>query len=205
MIFQLAVPDGDVSRSITVALQGAVLVLALDAAGARRPVLLLAFGVAVTMAIGVGILLFTPGAVGPMIPRSISLLLLLLAPAAVVVGARDDFRQAGRVTAQTVFAGLCFYLLLGMAFAFVYGIIEAFSDVPFFANGVRGGPSDFLYFSLATLTTTGYGDLSAGTDVGRALSVTEALAGQIYLVTVVALLVGNLRRPAEAPADQPRS
>ena len=41
----------------------------------------------------------------------------------------------------------------------------------------------------------GYGDLVARTDVGHTLAVSEALIGQIYLVTVVSLIVSNLRRP----------
>ena len=57
-----------------------------------------------------------------------------------------------------------------------------------------GTPNDFLYFSLATLTTTGYGDLSAATELGRAMAVTEALIGQMYLVTVLAVIVSNVRR-----------
>jgi hypothetical protein len=44
-----------------------------------------------------------------------------------------------------------------------------------------------------TLSTTGFGDLSPVTDVGRMLAVVEALIGQIYLVTVVAMIVANLR------------
>ena len=55
------------------------------------------------------------------------------------------------------------------------------------------GRDDFIYFSYATLTTVGYGDLVAATNLGRSLAITEALLGQIYLVTVVALIVGNLR------------
>jgi hypothetical protein len=43
------------------------------------------------------------------------------------------------------------------------------------------------------MTTVGYGDLTARTDFGHALSTTEALIGQIYLVTIVALIVSNLR------------
>jgi hypothetical protein len=53
---------------------------------------------------------------------------------------------------------------------------------------------DFLYFSLVTLTTTGYGDLAARSALGRKLAVTEALSEQVYLVTVVAVLVGNIGR-----------
>jgi ion channel len=54
--------------------------------------------------------------------------------------------------------------------------------------------ADFLYFSFATLTTTGYGDLVPGSNLARSLAILEALTGQIYLVTVVAVLVGNLMR-----------
>jgi len=55
-----------------------------------------------------------------------------------------------------------------------------------------------------TLSTVGYGDLSARADVARMLAVSEALLGQIYLVTVVALLIGNVgreRRPADRDAS----
>ena len=44
------------------------------------------------------------------------------------------------------------------------------------------------------MTTVGYGDLAAGTDLGRSVAITEALIGQIYLVTVVAVIVGSLSR-----------
>lgn len=49
------------------------------------------------------------------------------------------------------------------------------------------------------MTTTGFGDLTAALDLGRTLAVTEALVGQVYLVTVVALIVSNLR-PRRRPA-----
>jgi hypothetical protein len=51
-----------------------------------------------------------------------------------------------------------------------------------------------VYFSYVTMSTVGYGDLTARGDLGRMLAVTEALLGQLYLVTIVALLVGNLGR-----------
>jgi hypothetical protein len=48
-----------------------------------------------------------------------------------------------------------------------------------------------VYYSFTVLTTTGFGDLTAATPVGQALSVVEMLIGQIYLVTVIGVLVGN--------------
>jgi Ion channel len=77
-------------------------------------------------------------------------------------------------------------------FGVAYGAIQEISEEPFFATGT-GQRDDFLYFSYATLTTVGYGDLIAAHDVGRSLAITEALVGQIYLVTVVAVIVSNLR------------
>ena len=47
------------------------------------------------------------------------------------------------------------------------------------------------YFSFATLTTLGYGDITAATDIGRAVAILEAICGQIFLVTLIARLVAN--------------
>jgi len=54
-----------------------------------------------------------------------------------------------------------------------------------------------VYFSFVTLATVGYGDYTAASDLGRMLAVSEALMGQLYLVSVVALLVANMGRTRE--------
>jgi hypothetical protein len=64
--------------------------------------------------------------------------------------------------------------------------------------------SECLYYSFITLTTVGYGDLAANSDLGHTLSMFEALIGQNFLVTVVSVLVSNLGRPRPA-TDPPRS
>jgi hypothetical protein len=195
MTFQLAAPDDDWARVVAVALQGLVVLTALGAAGADRRVVHPAV-VVVLIATGLASLgLVALGDVGPAVPRFVSLLLVLVAPLAIVIGLQRELVADGRVTLQTVYAGLSLYLLLGMAFGFLFGFIQDVSDTPFFDGSVAGNQNDFLYFSLATLTTTGYGDFAAAGELGRTFSVLEALFGQIYLVTVVALLVSNLRRP----------
>ena len=50
-----------------------------------------------------------------------------------------------------------------------------------------------MYFSFTTLATVGYGDFVAEANLGHTLSILEALIGQIYLVTIVSLIVSNLR------------
>ena len=72
--------------------------------------------------------------------------------------------------------------------------IDRISGGHFFTNIGDATPSDCVYFSFTTLTTIGYGDITASGNFGHTLSVTEGLVGQIYLVTIVSLLVGNLGR-----------
>ena len=106
-----------------------------------------------------------------------------------------DLRTSGRVQLSAISGVLSLYLLIGMTFALLYGAIDRLGSEPFFASGADATVSLCLYYSFTTLTTVGYGDYTAAADLGRTLSIFEALIGQIYLVTVVSLLVGNLRRP----------
>ena len=115
----------------------------------------------------------------------------VLIVAAIVVIALGVTDQRG-VNAQSVRGAICVYLLIGLCFVFVYGAVAALGDAPFFAQGSDGDRALRTYFSFVTLATLGYGDYTPGTDFGHALAIIEALAGQLYLVTVVALLVSRI-------------
>ena len=123
-----------------------------------------------------------------------------------------------RVTLNTVAGAADIYLLFGLLFAVVYSLVgdvvllwypslvanigpTTTAAQAFFIAGRPPLPSDFMYYSFVTLTTVGYGDLTASTAIGRMLSVTEALVGQLYLVTVVAILVSNMGR-SRNPASE---
>jgi hypothetical protein len=111
-------------------------------------------------------------------------------------------RDHARIDVETIAASLCIYLLAGIFFSYVYRIVDVLQG-QFFVQKA-GAAVDFIYFSFTTLTTTGYGDFTAASSFGRMLAISEALVGQIYLVSVVALLVANLgreRRPASAAVD----
>ena len=196
MIFQLAAAETDLSHFIAIVLQSSVIVLALRAAGFHRHIVRITAIVLIALAVLVGVALIGISNVAPTAPRILTLVLILLTPAAIVAGVIRELREDRRVTVQTVFCGLSLYLLIGLAFAVLYAAIEDISSQPFFAQNVPENSNDFLYFSLATLTTVGYGDLTAASDFGRAMGVTEALIGQIYLVTVLAVIVANVRRRA---------
>jgi hypothetical protein len=122
-----------------------------------------------------------------------NLLLVTLAPPAVVIGTLRLLRARNEVTIEAVLSVLCLYLLIGMFFAFLYAVIGRV-DGSFFAQNAALTPAHYQYFSFVTLTTVGYGDLTANSNLGHTLSTSEALVGQIYLVTVVSLIVSNLSR-----------
>jgi Ion channel len=122
--------------------------------------------------------------------RPVAVVLVMTTP--VIIGRR--LLQHRMVTGSTISGALCVYLLLGLSFASLFGLTEVLGQGPYFAGQDATNDADFLYFSFATLATVGYGDLVARSNLGRMLAVTEALIGQMYLVTVVALLVGNLGR-----------
>ena len=117
---------------------------------------------------------------------------MALAPPALVVGMLRSVRRHGAVTLEAVLGGLCLYILVGMFFAFVFGAVDNLGGEPFFASGVEATPPRCSYFSFSTLTTVGFGDLTARSDFGRTLAVLEALVGSLYLVTVVSVGVSNL-------------
>ncbi len=131
----------------------------------------------------------------------IMFVLVLLAPIAIV----HRILRHETVGLETILGSICVYVLIGIAFAGIYGAINEAEPTGFFAQKIEPNNVDFLYFSFVTITTVGYGDLTAGTSTGRVLVTFEAVIGQIFLVTLVARLVslyGNKQRPArEGPAE----
>lgn len=98
------------------------------------------------------------------------------------------------VTLRSIAAALSGYLLLGIMFTHVFGLV-AWLEPPFFADGATADGRALQYFSFTTLTTLGYGDLTAATYAGRGLATFEALLAQVYLVTIVARLVASWHGP----------
>lgn len=185
------VPGGAWQEVLVTALLAMTLVLALRAGEVRDRLVAVVTAMAVVLVLVVAALALG-GVVNDGVARLAAVLLVVLAPPAVVVGVVRAQREHQRVTVQAVLGVLCVYLLIGMFYASLYGAIDRLGGPAFFSDGAEATTSNCLYFSFATLTTVGYGDLTAATNLGHTLSVGEALVGQIYLVTVVAVLVSNL-------------
>jgi hypothetical protein len=101
------------------------------------------------------------------------------------------------VGSRTILGALSVYAVLGILFTFLYGSIDRIQGGPFFDGVAEPSGSDFIFFSYTTLTTTGYGNLVPGGQPGQLIAGLEMMAGQIFLVTLVAGLV-SLWRPGEA-------
>lgn len=185
--FAMIAPSGGWARVVSALLQGGAVLAALSRAGADRWLLAIALpAFAVTVAAAVAA---EPGSRWVAGAADIaSAGLLVLVPVAVVV----EFRRNLRVTAQSVMAAVCVYVVLGMFFATAASAVADVSGAPYFQGHTTANTADYTYFSFVTLATVGYGDFVPIQRLGRALAVLEGLMGQLYLVTVVALVVGNL-------------
>ncbi len=195
--FQLAVPEGDAGRLIVVVLQALTLISAVIASGMPRWVEGLAAGVALVLIAGSAATLLGSERAELEAVHLISLLFATLAPVVIAIGVVRHLRAERAITMHTMFGVLCLYLLLGLFFAVSLQALQEVSNDSMLRPAADNA-DDFIYFSFMTITTTGFGDLVAATQVARSLTVTEMLIGQIYLVTVVGLIVGNLRPGARA-------
>jgi uncharacterized membrane protein YeaQ/YmgE (transglycosylase-associated protein family) len=189
---QMSLSASDGIRFATIVLQAATLVAAVRTSGLRhrdtRAAALLAVAIVITSA--------SAWAIHGDIPKApaatVNGLLVAVAPVAIGRGLLRDLRAEGAVTASTLAGVLAIYLLAGMFFSFLYGVIGAVDADALFAQLNSPNPQDDLYFSFVTLCTVGYGDLTPAGGLPRAVSVSEMLIGQIYLVTIVSLIVTNL-------------
>jgi hypothetical protein len=101
---------------------------------------------------------------------------------------------AMRVDFRTILGAISVYTLQGLLFSYLFLALGRLSGAPVFTGVANPRPSDYLFFSYTTLTTTGYGNLVPAGQIGEILAVFEMLTGQIFLVTLVAGLV-SLWRP----------
>jgi len=101
------------------------------------------------------------------------------------------FKQ-NTVTLNVINAAVVVYLLMAMMWALLYTLLEILAPGSFALT--ESGPQEsafhFFYYSFVTITTLGYGDITPASEIARSIAVVEAVIGQIYLVVLVARLVG---------------
>lgn len=140
-------------------------------------------------------LLFVPSVWMEILAAVLSSLFLLVTVAALVT----RLFTVRRVTLDTIGAAVCAYLLMGVAWGFIFAAIElshprAFSTALLQPahNGISPlfeSMHSFMYYSFVCLTTMGYGDIVPITDPARIFSVMEAVFGQLYIAILISRLV----------------
>ena len=198
-----------IKSSLTHALSGSVLVVAVRAVGLNRRLcrvvdLVVVTFLLVNVVLAVldatsGVRLYGDGAVSPELAWLITTALV-----PIVVARRLATHRV--VTTQTVMGTVAAYLQIAVAYAFVFHAVGQWQPGSMFGHLVTT-PS-YMYFSLTTITTTGYGDLAPTSEFARLFAVSEAVIGQIFLVTFVALIVARFAGSAATlgparDADEP--
>jgi hypothetical protein len=183
------IPYNGWTAVLLAALPGASATVALASAGARHALVRTAAALAVISVVLAAVVAI---AGGPALLATSALLVvgLLVVAAGEVLHAVISEEEVGF---RTILGAISVYIILGLLFAFLYAAIDKFQSGPFF--GVETDTGDIVFFSITTLTTTGYGNLVPAGQPGRMLSGLEMLIGQVFLVTLIAGLV-SLWRPS---------
>jgi hypothetical protein len=188
-IFISVAPDSTWADSVLAFLQSITLVTALWTSGVARTDSTLSLGlVALASLAALALLVFG----GKGLDGSVGILSGVLTVATIGTVALGVIDQ-GEANVRAVTGAVCVYVLIGLLFVFLYGALAKLGSGDFFAQGTDGTRSLRLYFSFVTLATLGYGDYTPAGSFGRTLAVVEALVGQLYLVTVIAVLVSRMR------------
>ena len=114
--------------------------------------------------------------------------------------------RPGRIDGYRVLGGIAGYLLIGLTWTFAYQLLvqqapSAIHFEPGVAESLPRQPNHLIYFSFTTLTTVGFGDVLPLTPAARALTVAEALVGQLYIAILIASLVGMALQARSAEED----
>jgi hypothetical protein len=195
----IVAPAASWARALEVALAAAALMVVIGTSRARAPLrrkrAVLVGAAAVAMIAAVATEAFS-------LTLTFALFSVVLAAIPIsLAGGLLRLTRAEGVTIQAVAGALTIYLLIGLVFASLITFVSHLQSTPFFAQPGAVTNGDEVYYSYTVLTTTGFGDYTARTPVGHALAVLEMLTGQLYLVTVIGLVVGNFvgRRSGSNP------
>jgi voltage-gated potassium channel len=200
-----ALGDYTWGRVIVVFVLAAATWLALRASQVRRrPMRIAQALIPVLCVVAIASLLIGQDNVAHAVTGTISLILVVVAPVAIIWHLSRNMT----LSIETFLGAVCVYLLVAQLFATLFAVTAAVSGHPFFVQTNHPSAIDYIYFSFVTITTVGYGDFTSALGVGKMLAMTEAVFGQLYLITVVSLVVQNLgawRQQQRDGGGQPRA
>jgi len=194
-----ALGDSPSGRVVVVLVLAAATWLALRASQLqRRPLRLAQALIPVLCLVAIGSLLIGNDDVAHAVTAAITVILSVVAPMAILY----HLSRRMELSTETFLGAVCIYLLIAQLFATLFVLTAVIAGQPFFVQTSHPTTIDYIYFSFVTMTTVGYGDFTSALNVGRMLAVMEAVFGQLYLITVVALVVQNLGARRQQERDE---
>jgi voltage-gated potassium channel len=110
----------------------------------------------------------------------------------------QQIAKASQVTPQVIMESINGYLMLGMSFSILIGLVCTIDPTSFSFKHLTGARdlsisyvSNYFYFGFVTLTTLGYGDVVPLTPAARSLSIFTSITGQMYVAIIIALIVSK--------------
>jgi hypothetical protein len=96
------------------------------------------------------------------------------------------------VTLDVIYSAFVSFMLIALMWAFIFDILEGLSPGSFLVTQGQFEDSriHFIYYSFVTITTVGFGDILPVSLTARAFSIVEMVVGQIFLIVLIARLVG---------------
>lgn len=190
---QMLLPDTPAAWLLQALLMAATVITALFAEDATRPQWRRVGWLVAIAALGaIAAALAGLGQTGRGVTFGLSGVLAIAGAVIVARGVVGGIRIERRVTLHSVMGALTVYLLAGLIFAFAYSVMGVIAGSPVLSHIGSDKHAEEVYFSFITLTTVGYGDIAPIAAAARMTSVLEALFGQLYLVTIVAVIVSNV-------------
>jgi Ion channel len=194
-----ALGDYTWGRVVVVFVLGAATWLALRASQLQRRSMRVAQAlIPLLCLVAVASLLIGQEDVAHAVTGAITVVLVVIAPVAILY----HLARRMELSTETFLGAVCIYLLIAQLFATLFALTAVIAGQPFFVQTSHPSSIDYIYFSFVTMTTVGYGDYTSALNVGRMLAVMEAIFGQLYLITVVSLVVQNLGTRRQQQKDE---
>jgi hypothetical protein len=184
----------------------AMLIAGAYAVSRQRKVLVIAIVLALpTLALwwGVRVVYSTPAVLVGLLFSTVFFLFIL-------VVLLKNVAQSEQADTDIIYAAMSAYLLIGVTWSFFYALVEIITPGAF-DFGSLGADAEFdaphgelrlfSYYSLVTLSTLGYGDITPVTPLARSLSAMEAVTGQLFIAVLLARLVGLHIAQKKKPED----
>lgn len=121
----------------------------------------------------------------------------ILVTACILVGCllvtMSELAQNRDVGLDPVMGAVFGYILIAVSWSLLYVQIEIDAPGSFNSSSEHKSSAEFMYFSLVTLTTLGYGEITPATPVPRLLAGLQAATGTIYIAVFIGRIVGRFK------------